>query len=121
MYSLSCTVSSLFSMCKDCPQVVSSIVGSQGMVVTGTVTPPLRSVSVQITADDGAHELTETDENGRYTYVHVILACVFYYTLMHCVVPYTKLFDFHFWPSFKYYTFLVTTSPVRWSFCVLTI
>ena len=58
---------------KDCPQVVPSFVGSQGMVVMGTVTPPLKSVSVQIKSDDGTQQLVETDENGRYTYVFLAL------------------------------------------------
>ena len=58
---------------KDCPQVVPSFVGSQGMVVMGTVTPPLQSVSVQIKSDDGTQQLVETDENGRYTYVFIAM------------------------------------------------
>ena len=37
------------------------------MVVTGTVTPPLKSVSVEIVPDDGDRQVVETDENGHYT------------------------------------------------------
>ena len=59
----------ILSLLKDCPQVVPSFIGNQGMVVTGTVIPPLKGVSVQIVSDDGARQLAETDESGHYTYV----------------------------------------------------
>ena len=58
-----------FALLEDCPQVVPAFIGNQGMVVTGTVTPPLKGVSVQIVSDDGARQLVETDESGHYTYV----------------------------------------------------
>ena len=42
------------------------VTGSMGMVVMGTITPPIKGVVVTITNEENKNVSVETDENGVY-------------------------------------------------------
>ncbi len=57
---------SIFSVIPDCPEEVSSFLGSPGLMITGHTEPPLEGVVITVVTEEDGVMTTSTDKDGRY-------------------------------------------------------
>ena len=53
----------------ECPETVTALHGSPGILVEGVVRPPVPNVTVVVDLGDDGQVVTYTDSSGQYRYV----------------------------------------------------